>query len=99
VLVVGYEDGLLVVGGDVGLLVGAFVGLGENVGTGLFVGEFDGVEVGDEVGIAIVGFKVGFEHPTVFCTSATTASLHCPLVSLYAAQKNAPPLHENSPLL
>ena len=70
---------------------------GRYVGGG--VGGGDGVGVGNEAGIAVVGFEVGFEHPAVFCTSATTASLHCPLVSLYAAQKNAPPLHENSLLL
>ena len=70
---------------------------GRYVGGG--VGGGDGVGVGNEAGIAVVSFEVGFEHPAVFCTSATTASLHCPLVSLYAAQKNAPPLHENSLLL
>ncbi len=100
---VGGKDGLAVVGA---LVVGELVGLREPVGLEEMLGEFDGepvVEgdnvVGSLVGIAVVGFEVGFEHPLVFCTSATTASLHCPLKSLYVTQKNAPPLHANSALL
>ena len=45
------------------------------------------------------GLADPFEHPAVLLTSATTASLHCPFMSVCATQKNAPPLQENSPLL
>ncbi len=96
-------DGLVVLGAFV---VGVLVGLREPVGTCEMLGEFNGEPVvdgdnvvGASVGCAVVGVKVGFEHPAVFCTSATTASLHCPLISVYATQKNAPPLHVNSALL
>ncbi len=60
-------------------------------------------DVGVDVGTSDVGMDevVGIpdEHPPVSLTSATTASLHRPLVSCRATQKNAPPLHENCPLL
>ena len=83
----GKSDGaVLVVGGEVGVVV-------------------DGAA---EVGVAVVGFTVDgatevgagvTEHPAVLLTSATTASLHCPLISRFDTQKNAPPLHENCPPL
>ena len=38
------------------------------------------------------------EHPAVLLTSATTVSLHAPLLSCAATQKKAPPLQANSPL-
>ncbi len=60
-------------------------------------------DVGLDVGFNVVGMDdvVGIpdEHPTVSLTSATTASLHRPLVSCKATQKKAPPLHKNCPLL
>ena len=62
-----------------------------------------GSEVGFDVeGALVVGELVGIvglEHPAVSLTSATTASLHKPLVSSNATQKNAPPLQANSALL
>lgn len=86
---VGDEDGLLV-GGEDGLLV-----VGDDVGV-LVVGEVGIAVVGVAVGIAVVGVAL---HPAVLLTSATTASLHCPFISAFATQKNAPPLHANCPLL
>jgi len=80
----GKSDGaVLVVGGEVGVA---------EVGVGVVGVAVDGAaEVG--VGVAIC------EHPAVLLTSATTASLHCPLISRFDTQKNAPPLHENCPPL
>lgn len=105
-LVVGGDDGVLVVGGEVGMLVGALVGLRVKVGFREMLGFSDGAalvvgrKVGLlEVGIAVVGVAVSFEHPAVLLTSATTASLHRPFMSAFATQKNAPPLHANCPLL
>ncbi len=92
----GFDD----VGIDVGFeLVGATeVGLAV---TWLASVGFD--DVGVDVGFKDVGIDevVGApdEHPAVLLTSATTASLHKPLVSCSATQKKAPPLHENCPLL
>ena len=81
---VGGEDGLAVVGA---LVVGELVGLREPVGTYEMLGESVGLAVvGALVVGLVVGFELGFEHPLVVCTSATTASLHCPLISLYATQ-------------
>ena len=72
----------------------------EPVGTYEMLGESVGLAVvGALVVGLVVGFELGFKHPLVVCTSATMASLHCPLISLYATQKKAPPLHANSALL
>lgn len=111
---IGTEESSDVVGMIVGSGVGLAVGVGDGIEVGVVDGTDVGTEEGFDEGI-IVGVNVGLavtveedgiavvegpaEHPAVFFTSATTASLHAPPVSCAATQKKAPPLHEYCPLL
>jgi hypothetical protein len=91
--VVGVNDGI-----EVGVVDGRELGTEEGFDEGIIVGVDVGMAVTvEEDGIAVVEGPA--EHPAVFFTSATTASLHVPPVSCAATQKKAPPLHEYCPLL
>lgn len=87
-----YGVGDTVVGGDVGAGVGTFVGapvVGGDVGTDV---PAVGGGVGDGPGPASI-------HPLVVSKTADTGLEKLLLVSCSITQKNAPPLHANSPLL
>ena len=74
---VGFEVGVNEVGFDVGLAVPALAPVGFD-DVGIIVGFAAGLVVA-EMGALVVGGPD--EHPDVSLTSATTASLHNPLVS------------------